>query len=157
MSYNRLMLRHQEKRGFCRRRFLQSAAAGGCALVAGCIQRRGPQVGRLEKVWGRAGSSPGRLFRPRAIAIDQSDLLYIVDMTPQIQVFTADGELVRSWQPPKFDTGKPSGLAFDNAGNLLVADTHNYRILVYTPDGKLLEDQTFGGVCGNADGEFQFV
>jgi len=151
------MLCHQEKRAFSRRLFLQSATAGGCALVAGCLQRRGPQAGRLEKVWGRAGSTPGRLFRPRAIAIDNSDLLYIVDMTPQIQVFTGDGEPVRSWQPPKFDTGRPSGLAFDNAGNLLVADTHNFRILVYTPEGKLLEDQTFGGACGNADGEFQFV
>ncbi len=108
-------------------------------------------------MWGLPGSFPGRLFRPRAIAIDEKDLLYIVDMTPHIQVFTPDGELVRSWQPPKFDTGKPSGLSFDNAGNLLVADTHNYRILVYTRLGKLLEEQTLGGVVGSADGEFQFV
>jgi DNA-binding beta-propeller fold protein YncE len=151
------MARQNEKRGFPRRRFLQATGAAGGALMAGCGQIRGPNSGQLEKMWGRAGSSPGRLFRPRAIAIDKSDLLYIVDMTPQIQVFTADGELVRSWQPPKFDTGRPSGLSFDNAGNLLVADTHNFRILVYTPDGKLLEDQTFGGVCGNNDGEFQFV
>jgi hypothetical protein len=99
----------------------------------------------------------GRLFRPRAIVIDLSDLLYIVDMTPRIQVFTGDGELVRSWQPPKFDTGRPSGLAWDNAGNLLVADTHNYRILVYTPAGELLDKQTIGGVCGSGDGELQFV
>jgi DNA-binding beta-propeller fold protein YncE len=151
------MVQRNEKRGFSRRRFLASAAAASCALGTGCIQSRGPDGGRLEKVWGRAGSSPGRLFRPRAIAIDKSDLLYIVDMTPQIQVFTGDGELVRSWQPPKFDTGKPSGLSFDNAGNLLVADTHNYRVLVYTPEGKLLEDQTIGGICGNANGEFRFV
>jgi DNA-binding beta-propeller fold protein YncE len=114
-------------------------------------------AGRLDAVWGLPGSFPGRLFRPRAIAIDEKDLLYIVDMTPQIQVFTPDGELVRAWQPPKFDTGKPSGLSFDNAGNLLVADTHNYRILVYTREGKLLEAQTLGGVVGSADGEFQFV
>src|SRR5262249_31003576 len=110
-----------------------------------------------EEVWGHVGVTPGRFFRPRAIAIDRSDLLYIVDMTPQIQVFTGEGDFVRSWQPPKFDTGKPSGLSLDNAGNLLVADTHNYRILVYTPEGKLLEDQTMGGTCGKADGEFQFV
>jgi sugar lactone lactonase YvrE len=78
-------------------------------------------------------------------------------MTPWIQVFTGDGELVRAWQPPKFDTGRPSGLSFDNSGNLLVADTHNYRILVYTPAGQLLENQILGGTCGNANGEFQFV
>ena len=78
-------------------------------------------------------------------------------MTPRIQVFTPEGRLLRHWQPPKFDTGRPSGLSFDNAGNLLVADTHNYQILVYTPGGKLLEEQTLGGVCGSGDGEFQFV
>jgi NHL repeat-containing protein len=151
------MVRGQEERVLSRRQLLKSAAASSCALMIGCVGSRGPQAGRLEKVWGLAGSTPGRLFRPRAIAIDQEDLLYIVDMTPQIQVFTGDGGLIRSWQPPKFDTGKPSGLSFGNTGNLLVADTHNFRILAYTPEGKLLEQQIMGGTCGNADGEFQFV
>jgi DNA-binding beta-propeller fold protein YncE len=151
------MVRRDQERVLSRRRLLKSAAVGSCALVAGCTGGRGPQAGRLEKVWGIAGTSPGRLFRPRAIAIDQNDLLYVVDMTPWIQVFTGEGEVIRSWQPPKFDTGRPSGLSFDNAGNLLVADTHNYRILVYTPDGMLLENQVLGGTCGNANGEFQFV
>jgi hypothetical protein len=146
-----------ETRLISRRRLLCAASASGAVLAGGCLGPRRPQVGRLEKMWGQIGSTPGRFFRPRAIAIDGDDLLYIVDMTPHIQVFTGDGDLVRSWQPPKFDTGKPSGLSFDNAGNLLVADTHNYRVLVYTPYGKLLEEQTIGGVCGNGDGELQFV
>src|ERR1041385_4578909 len=81
-------------------------AAGGCALVAGCIGSHSPQSGRLEKVWGLAGSTPGRLFRPRAVAIDKDDLLYIVDMTPQIQVFTGDGAFVRGWQTPIFEHGQ---------------------------------------------------
>jgi sugar lactone lactonase YvrE len=84
-------------------------------------------------------------------------LLYIVDMTPQIQVFTGDGRFVRGWQTPEFERGRPSGLAFDNAGNLLVSDTHYFRVLRYTPEGKLLEEQTIGGTCGSKDGEFQFV
>jgi sugar lactone lactonase YvrE len=108
-------------------------------------------------MWGLPGSSPGRLFRPRAIAIDKHDLLTIVDMTPQIQVFTGDGEFIRGWQTPQFEHGRPSGLAFDNDGNLLVCDTHYFRVLVYSPDGKLLENKTLGGTCGNRDGEFQFV
>ena len=100
---------------------------------------------------------PGRLNRPRAVAIDKDDLLYVVDMTPRIQVFTGDGEFIRGWQTPEFEHGRPSGLSFDNAGNLLVCDTHYFRVLVYTPQGKLLGDQMLGGVCGNRDGEFQFV
>ena len=30
-------------------------------------------------------------------------------------------------------------------------------MLVYTPQGKLLDEQTIGGTCGHGDGEFQFV
>ena len=78
-------------------------------------------------------------------------------MTPQIQVFTGDGVFVRGWQTPQYDRGKPSGLSFDNAGNLLVCDTHYFRVLVYTPQGELLENQTIGGTCGSGNGEFQFV
>jgi hypothetical protein len=157
MTYNRFMGGQQKGQAASRRQVLKAATIGSCAVLTGCIGTKGPQSGRLEKVWGLAGSSPGRLFRPRAVAIDKDDLLYIVDMTPQIQVFTADGVFVRGWQTPQFDRGRPSGLSFDNAGNLLVCDTHYFRVLVYTPQGELLENQTIGGTCGNGDGEFQFV
>ena len=36
--------------------------------------------------------------------------------------------------------GKPTGLAIGRDGNVLVADTHYYRVLVYSPEGKLLRD-----------------
>jgi sugar lactone lactonase YvrE len=72
-------------------------------------------------------------------------------------VFDGDGRFIRGWQTPQFEHGRPSGLAFANDGNLLVCDTHYFRVLVYTPQGKLLENKTLGGVCGNKDGEFQFV
>ncbi|MEZ6114351.1 MAG: NHL repeat-containing protein, partial [Pirellulaceae bacterium] len=120
--------------------------------------RRGEaSTGELELVWGRRGITKGRMHKPRAMAIDAEDLLYIVDMTARIQVFTRDGEYVRGWQTPEFKNGKPSGLTFANDGNLLVADTHYFRVLVYTPLGELLEDRTIGGVCGHGPGEFNFV
>ncbi|MCA9226262.1 MAG: hypothetical protein KDA47_11650 [Planctomycetales bacterium] len=127
-----------------------ATAGGGC--------RRGEaSTGELELVWGRRGITKGRMHKPRAMAIDAEDLLYIVDMTARIQVFTRDGEYVRGWQTPEFKNGKPSGLTFANDGNLLVADTHYFRVLVYTPLGELLEDRTIGGVCGHGPGEFNFV
>jgi sugar lactone lactonase YvrE len=151
------MVERPKERSVSRRRFCAATAASVAVIDAGCIGSRGPQTGRLEKIWGLVGATPGRLFRPRAVAIDKDDLLYIVDMTPQIQVFTGDGEFVRGWQPPEFKNGRPSGLSFDNAGNLLVSDTHYYRVLVYTPRGELIENQTIGGQCGDGDGEFRFV
>ncbi|MCU0876202.1 MAG: NHL repeat-containing protein [Pirellulaceae bacterium] len=145
-----------------RRKLLRDLAFGAGMLasgsLAGCVSRpAGSQQGQFDKLWGRRGSTVGHLNKPRAITIDKDDLLYIVDVTPRIQVFTGDGEFVRGWQPPEFAWGKPSGLAFDREGNLLVADTHYHRILVYTPEGQLLEKQTLGGTCGPGPGEFFFV
>jgi sugar lactone lactonase YvrE len=91
------------------------------------------------------------------MAIDDQDNLYLVDMTGRIQVFTPDGEYLRGWRTPEIKNGRPTGLAFDHRGNLMVADTHYYRVLFYTPYGKLLDDQSIGGVCGHGPGEFEFV
>jgi DNA-binding beta-propeller fold protein YncE len=116
-----------------------------------------PSSGQLDLVWGRRGLSDGRLQKPRAMAVDRQDQLYIVDMTGRIQVFTADGDYLRSWRTPEIDNGKPSGLSFDRHGNLLVADTHYFRVLVYTPLGEPIPDETIGGTNGHAPGEFGFV
>ncbi|HVA47640.1 MAG TPA: NHL repeat-containing protein [Pirellulales bacterium] len=123
-------------------------------FAAGCDDE-GRSTGRVEKVWGRRGISEGRLQKPRAMAIDGQDHLYIVDMTARIQVFDADGNYLRGWQTPVHSAGRPTGLSFDRRGRLLVADTHYFRLLVYSPQGELLE--TMGGVPGHAPGEFGLV
>ncbi len=123
--------------------------------LLGCGE--GGSTARLEKVWGRRGISDGRLQRPRAIAIDDQQRLYLVDMTSRIQVFDRDGKFLRGWRTPENTTGNPSGLSIDREGNLLVADTHYFRMLVYSPEGKLLKNKTIGGVWGHKPGEFGFV
>ncbi len=113
--------------------------------------------GRLEDVWGRQGSSPGRFQKPRAMAIDNQDRLFIVDKAARIQVFSRDGTFSHGWQTPEWKYGKPTGLSFDNDGNLMVADTHYYRVLFYTPEGTLLEEKTLGGEAGYTPGKFGWV
>jgi sugar lactone lactonase YvrE len=125
--------------------------------TAGCTGSGGGPPGQAELTWGRRGISDGRLQKPRAITIDQQDQLYIVDMTGRIQVFTADGQFLRSWRTPAIENGKPCGLAIDRQGHLLVADTHYFRVLFYTPTGQLLEDKTIGGQPGHQPGQFNFV
>lgn len=123
-------------------------AAAGCGDVS-------PSTGHVEKVWGRRGISDGRFQKPRAMAIDGQDHLYVVDMTARIQVFDRDGGFVRRWQTPVHVNGRPTGLSIDRKGRLLVADTHYFRVLVYSTEGELLE--TFGGVEGHGPGEFGLV
>ena len=127
-----------------------TAAAGGCASD--------PSADRPpDDVWGRLGGGDGQFSKPRAMAIDAADRLYIVDMTARIQVFDVDGKFIRGWQTPEHANGRPTGLTIAPDGNLLVADTHYYRVLTYTPSGQLLTDATLGGTLGQGPGEFGFV
>jgi sugar lactone lactonase YvrE len=132
---------------------LQSAI---CSFLVGCGGLIHPTAS-VDLVWGRRGISEGRLQKPRAMTIDSNDELYLVDMTARIQVFSADGEFLRGWRTPEWQNGKPTGLSIDNDGNLLVADTHYYRVLTYTPQGKLLPEKTIGGASGRGEGEFGLV
>ncbi len=148
-----------------RRRFL----AGGLTLatatvsgIPGCISS-----GRHDQpdlVWGRRGLSEGRFLKPRAITIDDLDQLYIVDTTGRIQVFDADGGFIRYWQTPQTANGRPTGMSFQVAASnpsgqarLLVADTHYYRMLAYTPQGELIGQDQIGGAAGHLPGQFAFV
>ena len=50
------------------------------ALGAGCSPPSG-SIGSFEMVWGSRGISEGRFQKPRAMAIDAQDQIYVVDMT----------------------------------------------------------------------------
>ena len=140
-----------------RRHLLKLAGCAIAAPLGGCGGNgSGDSVPQL--VWGSLGAGDGQFSKPRAIAIDDQDQLYIVDMTARIQVFDVDGNFIRSWRTPEHNVGRPTGLTFDTIdGNLLVADTHYNRVLTYTPTGQLLIDHTLGGTMGQAPGEFGLV
>ncbi len=127
-------------------------------VFCSACEKRGSIDNPPDAIWGQRGTTPGRLQKPRAVAIDEHDRLYIVDMSARIQVFDPDGHLLRGpWQTPDHEHGKPTGLSMDHDGNLMVADTHYFRILFYTPEGKLLKDKTIGGTLGHGPGEFGLV
>jgi DNA-binding beta-propeller fold protein YncE len=141
-----------------RRRFGQLAAGALLAAATGGCARDASAASVPDKVWGKLGIGDGQFSKPRAIAIDKNDQLYIVDMTARIQVFDADGNFIRGWQTPEHVNGRPTGMTISSVdGNLLVADTHYYRVLTYTPEGELLLDRTIGGTMGPGPGEFGFV
>lgn len=91
------------------------------------------------------------------MVIDPQDNLYIVDMTGRIQVFDIDGNYLHGWRTPIIKQGKPTGLGWGNDGGLIVADTHYFRVLFYSPNGELDESRTIGGEHGDAAGQFHFV
>lgn len=142
-------------------RMLIIGVLAACSVAPMIIVRQqageGGQIGELEEVWGQQGGQPGCFQKPRAMAIDEQDRLFIVDKAARIQVFDRDGQFQHGWRTPESYFGKPTGLTFDNDGNLMVADTHYYRILFYTPSGELLPQKTIGGVEGQEPGQFGWV
>jgi DNA-binding beta-propeller fold protein YncE len=136
-----------------RRSILAGALAGAVALVApGCDAYRSSTP---DLVWGVHGTKPGWLYKPRVAAFDAKDRLYLADLTDRIQVFDRDGQYVTGWRTPEFNVDGPSGLTIDRYGRLLVADTHFYRVLVYSDRGEILF-QIGDGVQGTAPGRFGY-
>ncbi len=136
--------------------FVGAATLAGAAGNIGCVPQSNVKR-EPDLVWGRRGFSAGRLLKPRAMAINAKDELFIVDMKGHIQVFDIEGNYLRGWKTPIITQGKPTGLGFAQDGSLLVADTHYFRMLVYSQTGELDERRTIGGEHGDQPGQFHFV
>lgn len=161
------MVQSVSKSPIDRRQWLTLAASGLGGLIrtlpslgaltafSGCLPRG--TSAEPDLVIGSIGIGPGRFQKPRAIAMDALDRLFVVDMTGRIQVLTAEGQSLAQWRTPDIYQGKPTGLTIAPSGNLWVADTHYHRILEYTPEGELLTDRTLGGTQGIGPGEFGLV
>lgn len=130
-----------EKAVFGTRCDLSKGADGGCTDPDGS--------GPLE-------AGDGQFNEPWGVAVDGEGNIYVADTwNGRIQVFDADGAFLRKWG--YFNTAGdaltdmnalygPRGLAIDLAGNLLVADTGNKRIVRFTPEGQPLDQVGGGGV-----------
>lgn len=104
--------------------------------------------------FGGPGQKPGQFAYPRAMTQSPDGRLYVVDKSGRIQRFSKTGQLELVIRTPRIDRGKPTGLGIDRDGNVLVADTHYSRVLVYSPDLKRLREY---GEFGKKPGQFLFV
>lgn len=111
-------------------------------------------AGAVELVLGGKGESPGRFGYPRAMATTKEGLLFVADKTGRIQRFTPEGKVERLVYTPGLVQGKPTGLGIDEHGDLLVADTHYCRVLVYDTDLKLKRAY---GAPGPDPGQFMMI
>ncbi len=109
---------------------------------------------RVEVI-GTRGTGAGELNKPRSVAVDHQDNLYVVDMTGRVQKFSPDGHFLLSWRMHVEDPGKikgePKGMGTDNDGNIIVVEPHYQRVNLFTPEGKRLEQW---GERGTNAGQF---
>ncbi len=108
-------------------------------VLSGCDHKSSSVTNtKVINAFGRTGRGPGEFIYPRAIDIASDGSLFIVDKTGRIQRLTAEGDFLSEFQMPQAETGKPTGLSFAPNGNLYVADTHYHRVVIFSPEGKLV-------------------
>jgi DNA-binding beta-propeller fold protein YncE len=107
---------------------------------------------RVEIVATR-GVAPGQVNKPRSVAVDHDDNLFVLDFTGRVQKFSPQGEFLLFWQMPETERGNPKGLSIDPDGNVIVVEPHYSRVNLFTPDGELLMQW---GVKGTNEGQIWF-
>ena len=115
------------------------------ALFTGCSPSSSSKSASLQsKFFERAdviatrGVGVGEVNKPRSVAVDREDNVYVVDMTGRVQKFSPEGAALLSWQMPQTTLGKPKGMGCDNDGNIIVVEPHYKRVNHFTTDGKLV-------------------
>jgi DNA-binding beta-propeller fold protein YncE len=101
-----------------------------------------------DKVVGGPGTQAGQFQAPRQIAQAPDGSLYVADSrNNRIQHLSASGQVVATWgsfadatkgAAPGGTFNEPWGIAIGKDGSVYVADTWNYRIQEFTPDGNFL-------------------
>jgi predicted membrane-bound mannosyltransferase/DNA-binding beta-propeller fold protein YncE len=123
------------------------------------IQKFDPR-GRPLAAVGVPGSAPGQFNQPSDLAVDATGNVYVADTwNHRIQKFNPDLTPALVWGKPTRDLVNPGpdqfwaprGIAIDQQGNILVADTGTHRIRRYAPNGAHLGDF---GRRGREPGDF---
>jgi tripartite motif-containing protein 71 len=99
-------------------------------------------------LWARGGlgTAIGQFDSPQAVATDQNGNVYVADTANnRIQKFTKSGAFVLAWgshgtgsDAPGGEFYYPRGIAVDARGDVLVADSNNQRVQVFSSDGTFL-------------------
>src|SRR5688572_262622 len=90
------------------------------------------------EIIGVRGTGLGQFTKPRSLALDRDDNLYVVDMTGRVQKFSPRGEVLSSWRMRETDLGKPKGMCRDTNGNIVIVEPHYQRVNHFAPDGSLV-------------------
>lgn len=132
------------------------AALAFVALV-GCSasdQTSAPVQSRFfsrAEVVGARGAGVGEFNKPRSVAVDAQDNLYVIDMTGRVQKFSPDGKFLLDWQMPEITKGRPKGMCRDREGNIVLVEPHYSRVNYFSTNGALVAQW---GVKGTNAGQF---
>lgn len=91
--------------------------------------------GNFQGAIGDLGDTTGTVFRPKGIAIDSEDHIYLVEgLWGIVQVFDRQGRLLYDFGGKGTQLGQfqlPTGLFIDHSDRVYVVDSYNRRIQVF--------------------------
>jgi sugar lactone lactonase YvrE len=100
-------------------------------------------------------TTPGDFAMPGGMAVDKKGNLYVADtMNNRVEVFDADGELIRTYGKNgdgPGDFARPKGVAIDSDGHIWITDGALNRMQVFDREWRLL---TYLGGTGVLPGQF---
>ncbi len=118
---------------------LSAIFLAGCSVDTATEKTLDSKIFSKVEIIGSRGVGVGEFNKPRGVAVDREDNIYVEDMTGRVQKFTSDGKYVLQWQMPQTTLGKPKGMGRDANGNIIVIEPHYQRINIFSTAGKLLE------------------
>ena len=124
------------------KRFFVALSCALALLLSSCSP--GPKSEASTKTFsdihiiGSRGVGVGQLNKPRSLATDREDNVYVVDMTGRVQKFSPSGAFLLSWQMPQTDKGKPKGMCRGGQGDIVVIEPHYSRVNHFRTNGTLL-------------------
>ncbi|WP_417383492.1 ATP-binding cassette domain-containing protein [Gimesia sp.] len=122
-----------------------------CVLFqTGCIDDA-PQLTFSETVQWPVPAEGLKVPAPRSLNVGPGDELYVLDNAGRVLVYNSDNDLVRQWEMPDFEIGKPEGICLLRNGQIAVADTHYHRVVFFDQHGKVLK---YLGELGEGPGQF---
>lgn len=98
----------------------------------------------IDKFGNYLGNSPDFFYGPRGVAFHpERQQIYVSDTGSHRIAVLKGGELVDEWKGIPQGNGdddfnEPNGIDIDRDGNIVVADTLNFRVKTYTPEGERL-------------------
>ena len=108
------------------------------------------QLFERVEIIGTRGTALGQFSKPRSLAVDDQDNLYVIDMTGRVQKFSPEGEYLLSWYMPETERGKPKGMLWNDPGHLVLLEPHYARVNHFDREGTLLRQW---GVAGSDPGQ----
>jgi DNA-binding beta-propeller fold protein YncE len=88
---------------------------------------------------GSLGDSSGQVYRPKGIAIDSEDHIYLVEgLWGLVQIFDRQGQLLYTFGQRGTGLGEfqlPAGIFIDPQDNVYVVDSYNRRVQVFQYHG----------------------